>query len=69
MEFFSQVMSSHSSLDKRQSSNTGLAQDSLDNGMYYEMWSKFSLEKVIEGALRINKGTVSGRDLQVKQLE
>ena len=33
------------------------------------MWSKFSLDKVMEGALRISKSADSKKDLGVRQLE
>jgi hypothetical protein len=33
------------------------------------MWSKFSLEKVIEGSLRIARSQEAKRDLEKRQLE
>ena len=40
-----------------------------EDGVYYEMWSKFSLDKVMEGATRISKTLESKKDLQVRQNE
>eukprot|EP00347_Sterkiella_histriomuscorum_P012206 403369487 len=35
----------------------------------YELWSKFSVEKITDGSLRIQKSQESKKDLQLKQME
>ena len=35
----------------------------------YELWSKFSLEKMVDGATRIAKSCEAKKELQIKQME
>jgi hypothetical protein len=35
----------------------------------YELWSKFAIEKIMDGSMRIQKALESKKDLQMKQME
>jgi hypothetical protein len=56
-------------MGNRSSGSIVNTKDSSFQASLYEMWSKFSLDKVMEGASRISKSSDSKKELSVRQLE
>ena len=56
-------------LASRGSSLGGGKSSMASDSSLYELWSRFSLDKVMEGALRISKSHEAKRDLEKRQME